>query len=175
MHQGLCGLWEGVGDAVAEALSQAGPAGGDGTAPGSQRGGAHPGPPPLPPRAPSSHLFWMDLASQPLWPTIWVMFLASHQALLSGNSASLLMGGGAASSMAGRTAPTRTLSIVPVASEPWRQAQEAGEGAGEGRQGPGAWRGAGTSERGSWHLTPGLESQLCHSLTQQNPARSTSL
>lgn len=68
----------------------------------------------LPPTTPGSHLFWMDLASQPLWPTIWVMFLASHQALLSGNSASLLMGGGAASSMAGRRAPTRTRSIVPV-------------------------------------------------------------
>lgn len=66
--------------------------------------------------APAPHLFWMDLASQPLWPTIWVMFLASHQALLSGNSASLLMGGGAASSIVGRTAPTRTRSIVPVAS-----------------------------------------------------------
>lgn len=66
---------------------------------------------------PGSHLFWMDLASQPLWPTIWVMFLASHQALLSGNSASLLMGGGAASSMVGRTAPTRTQSIMPVT---WR-------------------------------------------------------
>lgn len=68
-----------------------------------------------PTHRPGSHLFWMDLASQPLWPTIWVMFLASHQALLSGNSASLLMGGGAASSMAGRTAPTKTRSIMPVA------------------------------------------------------------
>lgn len=63
-----------------------------------------------------SHLFWIDLASQPLWPTICVMFLASHQALLSGNRASLLMGGGAASNVTGRTAPTRTQSIVPVTS-----------------------------------------------------------
>lgn len=73
-----------------------------------------PGPHPLPP--PEPHLFWMDLASQPLWPTICVMFLASHQALLSGNRASLLMGGGAASSMTGRTALTRTQSMVPVTS-----------------------------------------------------------
>lgn len=65
---------------------------------------------------PGSHLFWMDFASQPLWPTIWVMFFASHHALLSGNRASLLMGGGAARTMTGRTAPTRTRSIVPVAS-----------------------------------------------------------
>lgn len=127
MHQRLRRLRERVGNAVAEALSQARPVGGEVTVPVTPRRwrrGWAPGPlPPSwplpsapPPAAPASHLFWMDLASQPLWPTICVMFLASHQALLSGNSASLLMGGGAVSSMAGKTAPTRTRSIVPVAS-----------------------------------------------------------
>ena len=126
MHQGLCGLRESIGDAVAEALSQARPVGGEATVSASPRwrqGRAAPSSV-LPPGPTSSsrpptplgpHLFWMDLASQPLWPTIWVMFLASHQALLSGNRASLLMGGGAASSTAGRTAPSRTRSIMPVA------------------------------------------------------------
>lgn len=58
------------------------------------------------------YLFWMDLDSQPLCPTIWVMFLASHQALLSGKRASLFMGGGAARSSAGNRAPTTNHNIM---------------------------------------------------------------
>lgn len=42
-------------------------------------------------------LFWMERGWHPVCPTICVMFLASHQALLSGNSARRLMcAGGAA-------------------------------------------------------------------------------
>ena len=119
VHQGLRRLREGVGDAVAEALSQAGPARGETAVRAAAGSPFLPSGPlcrPRPASPPGSHLFWMDFASQPLWPTIWVMFFASHQALLSGNRASLLMGGGAASTMTGRTAPTRTRSIVPSAS-----------------------------------------------------------
>lgn len=113
MYQGLCRLWEGVGDAVAEALSKTCPVEGEVAGQGDRGwAGRNRQAAQSSPFLSESHLFWMDLASQPLWPTIWVMFLASHQALLSGNSANLLMGGGAASSMVGRTAPTRTRSIV---------------------------------------------------------------
>lgn len=104
-----------------------------------------------PPTAPAPHLFWMDLASQPLWPTIWVMFLASHQALLSGNSASLLMGGGAASSIAGRTAPTRTRSILPVASRALGLSTDAGEAGGAQR--PRGQRGRRDDKHGLCHPT----------------------
>lgn len=58
------------------------------------------------------YLFWMDLDSQPLCPTIWVMFFASHQALLSGKRASLFMGGGAARSSAGKRAPSTNHNIM---------------------------------------------------------------
>lgn len=63
------------------------------------------------------YLFWMDLDSQPLCPTIWVMFFASHQALLSGKRASLFMGGGAARSSAGKRAPTTNRSIMANSDE----------------------------------------------------------
>lgn len=140
MNQGLCGLGEGVGDAVAETLSQTGPAktaagvGAQGRCcscqprdrfylPLRQRQDTVPGflcePSPQSPCSASGpglrvalYLFWMDLDSQPLCPTIWVMFLASHQALLSGKRASLLMGGGAARSSAGNRAPTTNHNIM---------------------------------------------------------------
>lgn len=146
MHQGLRRLREGVRDTVAEALSQARSVGGDVTCPCRCGRGRDGQPcPPLHP-CPWTHLFWMDLASQPLWPTIWVMFLASHQALLSGNSASLLMGGGAASSMAGKTAPTRTRSIMPVAFRALELSTNHGEASqaeDAGKWGAGGWAGSG--------------------------------
>lgn len=54
----------------------------------------------------------MDFDSQPVWPTIWVMFFASHQALLSGNNASLLMGGGAATTRDGSRMPSVNQHIL---------------------------------------------------------------
>lgn len=46
---------------------------------------------------PRPDLFWIDWGRHPVCPTICVMFLASHQALLSGNNARRLMcAGGAA-------------------------------------------------------------------------------
>lgn len=50
-----------------------------------------------------SDLFWIERGWHPVCPTICVMFLASHQALLSGNSARRLMcAGGAAAYNANR-------------------------------------------------------------------------
>ena len=57
-----------------------------------------------------SDLFWIDRGWHPVCPTICVMFLASHQALLSGNRARRLMcAGGAAEYSASSAQQIRTL------------------------------------------------------------------